>query len=369
MMGCKYSGDSLGNRYVLPFVLLGAVLFFFLSIPADALSQTIASPLQMKKAQAQIQPAAPSKKPISQGPAAAPTLVKRKIAPVQVSTTDLKNYKPLLEVGPKAERTKPVIKPQKKGEEKGSIEVFSPKQGDEWRAEKEYTIRWKSRDISGDVKILLVLPYSVQGAKGMPGIRREKLIHTIAPRTSNTGSYRFKVPRNLVVEPFLYRVEVSTLDGRVKGYSEGPLGIYTQDIDLACKIMNLKQIRQKEWYVFYMKGKRWIEFDVWLRNNGIKGPIDIYEVLVQIIKEPEGVVMVQEEWGYGRIYPQVWYKLSEPMKCNVSSWEVAPFYGDKNINFKKGSYRIEIHADPQNRLHENEKLRADNQVSGRFHIR
>jgi hypothetical protein len=121
--------------------------------------------------------------------------------------------------------------------------------------------------------------------------------------------------------------------------------------------------------LFYVAKKRWIEFDVWLRNNGLRGPIDIYQVLVRIIKEPENVVVTQEEWGYGGLYPQVWYKLSEPMKFNISSIEAAPFYADKNVNFNKGAYRIEIDVDPQNRLHENERLRSDNKVIQRFHIK
>jgi hypothetical protein len=360
IMYFQNSKGLLNAKYFLMITILSSYTLFFLSTPTEAQYQTKKPLYQIQKEQPQTQPVTPPRKAIKP----VPTLVKRKINAVQVSTSDVQRYKPLIEPAPKLVTPKPVIRPQKGEEMKGKIEVISPKQGDEWLAGKEYDIRWKSTEIRGDVKISLSTFEHIQGKPS-----REKIVYTIAHRAADTGNFRFKVPHHMVVDPFPYVVKVSTLDGKVDGYSSGHFAIYAQEIDLTCKIMNYRERYQVTWYVVYIEGKRWIEFDVWLRNNGVRGPIDIYEVLVRIIKEPENVVVTQEEWGYGRIYPQVWYKLPEPEKFNVSSWEGAPAYYDKDVNFNKGAYRIEIDVDPQNRLHENQRLRSDNKAIQRFHIK
>jgi hypothetical protein len=236
----KYLKGLFNPRCSLIIGILSSIIFFSPAIVTEAQYQMKKSPYQIQKKEPQNQPVTPSKKAIKP----IPTLVKRKMKAVQVSTSDIQRYKPLIETAPKLNIPKPIIRPQKRGEIKGEIEVGSPKQGDEWQAGKEYNILWKSREITGDVKILLITFEHIQGKP-----LKEKIVYTMAHRTADTGNFRFKVPHNMVVDPFFYVVKVSTLDGKVDGYSNGHFAIYAQDIDLTCKIVNYKQIRQTEWYV------------------------------------------------------------------------------------------------------------------------
>lgn len=224
------------------------------------------------------------------------------------------------------------------------IEVSAPKDGDVWEADKEYNIAWESTGISGDVKIALAA-------------NQYNLI-PITERTANTGAYRFRVPRNFVGDFRLWRVRVSTLDGTVYGWSPAYFTLYTQDIDLQCMLYDPKFGWREQWIT--SEKEEWLQFNVWMRNDGIKFPISIDNVLVQIIKEPEEIVCYQEEWGIGRIYPHEWYQLPEPRKFRISSRDIEG--RGKKVNLKEGAYRAEVWLDPQNRLGELEGLRQNNKA-------
>ena len=231
------------------------------------------------------------------------------------------------------------------------IEVISPKNGDEWEAEKEYLIQWKSAHITGDVKIRL------EGSLYPGETRNEE--YTIVERTGNTGFYHFQVPKNCLLRHNGYRVRVMTLDGRVSGYSAGAFSVYTQNIDLECKIMDMKHVDEETYYVVYGEEHEWLEFNVWMKNWGIQGPITIPDVLVQIIKEPEGKVAIQQEWGFSGIYPRYWYSPSDPLRFDMCDSRVWIDWNPR-VNLQDGSYRIEVTLDPQNLLRENEELRQNN---------
>ncbi|MCX5842543.1 MAG: hypothetical protein NT022_02125, partial [Deltaproteobacteria bacterium] len=114
-------------------------------------------------------------------------------------------------------------------------------------------------------------------------------------------------------------------------------------------------------YVFYYDREKWLEFNVLWRNDGVRFPISIDNVLVQIIKEPEEIVCYQETWGVGGIYPHIWYKLPEKRKFNI--WDYSHGgYAPKTVNLKSGAYRVEVWLDPQNRLGEMEGLRQNNKA-------
>lgn len=238
---------------------------------------------------------------------------------------------------------------------KGKIIVYTPKDGDIWEADKEYNITWESTDVTGDVKI----------ASGMRGEKTYQ--YTIADKTPNTGAYRFRVPRNWVLNPLARRVRVSSLDGTVWGDSPGTITVYTQFIDLVCKVMDPKINEERETYPYYVKHDKWLEFNVWWRNDGTQAPIEIWPVVVRVIKEPEELVCYQEEWSVSRIYPHVWYQLPEPRKFSISHLPDGG-WSKEQVNLKKGAYRVEVELDPQNRLGENEQRRFDNKVVTRWII-
>jgi hypothetical protein len=244
----------------------------------------------------------------------------------------------------------------------GTIEIFTPKDGDTWEAGKEYGISWKSAGLSGDVKI--VLERITIHAGGTSSSEE----YPIVDRTANTGSYRFRVPMNWVQDPHGYHVRVNTLDGKMSGKSRGAiiLPALPPPVDLECQIVDAQVKSQTKEYVFYADKERYLEFNVLFRNKGSRSPITINTVLVRIIKEPEDVVCMQEEWGLGGIYHNDWYKLPEPRKFNIQSWKE---YVGGHVNLWEGAYRIEVELDPQNQVGEYEELRGDNKAVKKWVIK
>lgn len=289
-------------------------------------------------------------------PATAEKVAKLQFAAVKVSEAEVKNFK-----FQKSTASATDLKMGGKSTAEGKIEVFFPKDGDIWDANKEYQINWQSTGLTGDVKIDLESTLIVGGKRySLP----------ITERAPNTGTYRFRVPQNWGAQNFQnVRVRVSTLDGTVSGTSPGTIKVFTRWIDLQCMIVDAKTMVQSTYYPFYSKTQKWIEFNVWMRNKGIRSPITINEVLVRIIKEPEGVVCNQETWGYGPIYYHDWYKLPEPRKFDVESWGHSFKDFNKDVDLKKGAYRIEVEVDPQNQLGESQESRDDNKTVVKYQIR
>ncbi|NLJ44666.1 MAG: hypothetical protein GX431_13475 [Bacteroidales bacterium] len=271
--------------------------------------------------------------------------VRQKISPVKVSETELRNIQSAAPVTNTLSSSKnlPGVIP---------IDVTVPESYDVWEAGKNYNIRW--RGANEEVRIDLVSSLTTGG--------RPLAQYNIVGRAPNTGLYSFKVPYNWILNPFGYLVKVSTLSGKQSGYSTGPTAVYTQPVDLECRIVDAYIKTDRDIYVVYAESDKWLEFNVLIRNKGVQSPVTIENVLVRIIKEPEGIVASQEEWGFSGIYGHEWYKLPEPLKFNISS-ETAKTWClsyDKTVNLKNGSYRVEVELDPQNRLGENQQCRDDN---------
>jgi len=106
---------------------------------------------------------------------------------------------------------------QKKIQFLRSIKVLSPNGGETWYKEGQYTIRWESRGISGDVRIII---------KKWDG---ERYIHYLELQTPNDGSHVWKVPQKIgyTVLPAgsYYKVEIGTMDRAVKDESDGYFNI------------------------------------------------------------------------------------------------------------------------------------------------
>ena len=108
-----------------------------------------------------------------------------------------------------------------------------------------------------------------------------------------------------------------------------------------------------------------------MRSKGTRFPVTITEILVRVIKQPEGVVAYQAIFGFSDIYDDYWYRLPEPIKINIrdrSGWFFPGAQGS-NINLKSGSYLVEVKLDPQNLLNENEQTRDDNKSVNSWIIR
>ncbi len=271
--------------------------------------------------------------------------VRQKISPVKVSETELRNIKSAAPVTNTLSSSKnlPGVIP---------LEVTSPGKNDVWEAGREYVIRWAPVNSNDDVRIDLESKLSTGG--------KQLANYNIVGRASNTGSYTFRVPYNWLTNPYGFYVNVKTVSGKQSGYSTGPAAVYTESVDLECKIVD-EFIREEKTGSDYIctLSKGYFGFNVLLRNKGLNSPVTIENVLVRIIKEPEQVVVCQEEWGFSGIYGHEWYKLPEPRKF-LFSVEVSANHGSAKVNWSAGDYRVEVELDPQNRLGEDQQCRGDN---------
>ena len=292
------------------------------------------------------------------GAATAGTMVKQNLQVTRVSAAELKSAKLI----PGATAGSNANKMTSSKDLQGEIIVSSPKDGDVWKVGQDVSILWKNTNVTGDVGIILEPTL-------LPGEWATNRSYTIVNRTGNTGSYIFHVPQDWLLKPEGHFVLVTTKDGKTSGKSD-VFTVYTQNVDLECKIIDAQIRSESDFYVFYTKKQSWFQFNVLMRNNGMQSPVTIQDVLVQIIKEPEEIVCSQEEWGFSGIYPGLWYKLSEPRKFDISSssqYWVIP--GGKTVDLSRGSYRVEVTLDPQNVLGENQQLRQDNKAVQRWVIK
>ncbi len=283
-------------------------------------------------------------------------VVRHEFTPVQITASELETFQnltPSVEFSPV--RNIGSLRPI---DIDGEIEVTTPTHDDFWEAGNEYPIRWTSSDVTGNVKIDLVR---------VPSPTEEEVYPVIAS-TANDGAFDYLVPHRMGCKPWHFYLRVATPSEQVRDYS--PLmEVYTEPVDMACRVMDMRQAWRTDFYLVYVERDEWLEFDVWLRNNGTLRPVTVYTVSVILVKEPEELVVAQEEWGFSGIYPRLWYKTPEPCKFNISSSEAWPFYGDTDVDLHNGAYRVEVEIDPSNQLGENPALRADNRVVKRFHIR
>jgi len=282
------------------------------------------------------------------------TAVRKTFKPVKASETELKTINAALSAKT-ITRTQPtvsttsMIKP---------IDVTSPVKNEVWKAGKEYPIKWSRA--SKDVKISLISP----ATKNKP---REN--YQITRETPNTGTYTFKVPNECLIGSQAY-VQVESLDGKESGASHG-ISVYTQPVDLECQIVDAKIVWSSTNYIIYYESNQWLEFNFMMRSKGTRFPVTITEILVRVIKQPEGVVAYQEIFGFSDIYDDYWYHLPEPIKINIrdkSGWFFPGAQGT-SINLQSGSYLVEVKLDPQNLLNENEQTHDDNKSVNSWIIR
>ncbi len=243
------------------------------------------------------------------------------------------------------------------------IDVTSPVADVAWQAGEQYTINWTSHDLDGPVKINLI-----KAQRGTDGVVSHYNIPVVAS-TENDGTYEYLVPERFGYHSNYYVCEVSSLDGQTKDKSPEYFDVYTEPIDMTCQVVDLKQKKDVDWYVFYTDVEQWLEFDVWLRNNGTQQSVTVYTVLVTIFKEPEELVVAQEEWGFSGINSQRWYSTPEPRKFDISFRALTLFYHPDEIDLEDGAYRVEVVVDPNNQLNENPALRDNNTFVRHFEIK
>lgn len=242
------------------------------------------------------------------------------------------------------------------------IDVTAPDSNVAWQAGEQYTIRWVSSDLDGPVKIDLI-----QAQRGTDGVVSYLTLPVVAS-TENDGAYEYLVPERMGYHSTYFTCEVSSLDGQTKDQSPAYFNLYTEPIDMTCKVVDLKQRKHSEEYYFYYETESWLEFDVWVRNDGTQRQIDFVTVSVILIKEPEELVVAQEEWGLSTINSQLWHSTPEPRRFDIKSFEISAFHDNLDVDLEYGAYRVEIQVNLDNRLGENPVLLDNNKYVCRFNI-
>lgn len=210
---------------------------------------------------------------------------------------------------------------QKKLQVLRSLKIISPNRGEKWEIGKEYTIRWQSKGIFRPnlVKMFLL------------GRSRPILI-TNQQGTSNDGAHNWR-PRWGNPPPGHYRLQIVTLDGAVKDESDGSFEVIPPPVDLHCTFRTqIKweggRIKKPIWYVTII-----------IHNKGTK---KLNNVMYDWVITKNNVVIKQDGAGYGLMYPNRVYETN--LRQLIS----------------RGTWRIEVFVDPENRQGENEYLRGDN---------
>lgn len=225
------------------------------------------------------------------------------------------------------------------------IDVIRPVAGDWWEAGQEYTIQWNGMHVPGDVRVSLV-----QHDAGHPG--RWLLV----PRTASSGTCRYLVPAGLSPSPHHFQVEIAALEGSVVGTNEGTLAVYTQAVDVVPEIRGLTRLIERVDEMFYYECDRRIIFDVYVINQGTRQPLSV-PLVMRVIKEPENVVVQQDEFAISGVYAHAWYKVRPSYNIEYRSYEL---YTGLDVNWESGRYRIEVEADPGNTLGELGEARINN---------
>ncbi len=227
-----------------------------------------------------------------------------------------------------------------------------PMAGEIWAPGTRHLIEWEGHDIEGNVQIVLV---------------RGDERHIILPNTASSGTHEYFVPNNVGLGHD-FCVEAVAPGQGITDHSN-VFSIYApQPVDLECAIINFQTTKNTtNGWIFYEKHERWMKFDIAVKNKGTTGPVMV-PVFWRMVKLPENVVVLQEAAGFGGVYPGSWYMTSSPLEYKIREYERRYVVSDRNCNFDAGYYRLELYADYQNSLGEDEGLRSDNVYTITVHI-
>lgn len=231
---------------------------------------------------------------------------------------------------------------------KREIRVLAPNGGEELPQGWDYSIRWTSSGRIGKVKILL---------------EDERGVRHLLGKVPNTGGYNWRVSPKL--RPEKYKLTIASLDDKTKDESDGRFEIIPPEVELTCGFLEYGKFTKKKHYPFYSEKTKYIRFEVFVQNNSRKF-LKRVPFIWSILKQPLNDVVLQEEAGFGNVYPNRRY--STTYKYNIEKFEVAPFYWDKEKKWTKGVYSAVFEVDPRNELREPEWALENNKCEVTFSI-
>lgn len=247
-------------------------------------------------------------------------------------------------------------------ESKKEITVIYPNGGEIWEQEREYTFRWRTSGKIDDVCILL------ENERGV----KVHLLWSEKQQTKipNTGSFRWLAR---FFRPGKYRVHITPYGlsptGQVPSEgadtSDGKFEIIPPGVELACGIGEFGPVTKTTYYVFAAEKTKYVKFDIFIRNNGTK-ILNMVPIIWFVLKQPGNIVLLQEEAGFGNVYPNKIYETT--LKFNYEKLKAYPFYGEHQKKWEKGEYSFMIEVDPKNILGEAESARTNNKCEVKFKI-
>ena len=225
------------------------------------------------------------------------------------------------------------------------LKLVYPNGGEELEQFREYTIRWISRGKVGIVQLWVEkknghkynLIYSATQGK-------KSYVH-------DTGSYLWRIGRK--PSPGKYKVLIRTVGNKVSDKSDREFDVILPRICLSCGIGLFGESRKTTFYLFAAKQTKSMKFEVFVINCGSQMIMHV-PVMWSVLKQPGNLVLVQEEAGFGNVYPGRRYK--SWIKFVYQKSKAYPFYGRNKKIWKKGNYSFVFEIDPLNKLGQSEFL-------------
>lgn len=223
------------------------------------------------------------------------------------------------------------------------LKLLFPNGGEKLEQWREHIIRWTSRGKISSVELMIE----------KKGGHLSNIIYPLTGNITvpNTGSYLWRINRSY--HPGKYKILIRTIDKKVNDKSNKSFDIILPKINLVCGIGKFGESWKTKYYVIAAKKTKYMNFEIFVTNRGTQF-INHVPVMWSILKQPGNLVIVQEEAGFGNVYPNRTYK--SVLKFEYKKSKAYPFYWEKKKIWKKGDYSFEFEIDPMNILGQSELL-------------
>ena len=236
---------------------------------------------------------------------------------------------------------------------KKEIKVVYPDRGEKLEQGRDYFIKWKSIGRIVYVKILI------------EDERRVKhLLAKVQNKLNQMTTYRWRVSPKL--RPEKYKLIITSLDEKIKDESNERFEIIPPEVELTCGFLEYGKFSKKRKFLFVRASTTIMKFTVFINNKGRK-TLNRVPFMWTILKQPLNEVVLQEEAGFGNVYPNRRY--STTFKIDIRKKVRMAFYDLKYKKWKKGNYSFIFEIDPKNELKEPEWARKNNKCEANFEIK
>ena len=209
-----------------------------------------------------------------------------------------------------------------------------------------YTITWRQvRETNADLKNIKIRLIN----------RQTQQYFWVTEGIPNRNSYTYTIPHN--IPDGLYIFSIAPMSEEFWNQSPEFYISSNNDIDLVIELKNVSVSWKAKYFLDYVHlGEEYLEFEIWVMNKGTKY-LPYVPIVWRILNEPNNVVILQEEAGFGDVYPNKYYKA----KLRYTYAENTRFISwHKERGWGEGPFIIEAEVDPKRQLYEPEMTRGDN---------